>query len=146
MAWSACNDMNKIWSSKLPCNHKVEIFSATDRLDGTYTRLLMRVKNLSWKRHPSHSQIYGSLPRASSIVRSRRAQFAGHCYRAKSEVISTLLLWSPTQTGPKSRKLSYPDVIARDTGINKQELGRAMGDREVWRSIVKSIISTEVET
>ena len=98
MAWSACNDMNKIWSSKLPCNHKVEIFGATiehillygsetwtmskkleDRLDGTYTRLLMRVKNLSWKRHPSHAQIYGSLPRASSIVRSRRAQFAGHC-------------------------------------------------------------------
>ena len=80
MAWSACNDMHKIWLSQLPKSIKLEIFRATvepillygsetwtlsmkleKRLDGTYTRLLMRAQNLSWKRHPSISDIYGDL-------------------------------------------------------------------------------------
>ena len=103
--------MHKIWTSQLPKHLKLEIFRATvepillygsetwtlskkleKRLDGTYTRLLMRAQNLSWKRHPSVSDIYGHLPRVSALVRSRRVQFAGHCYRAKNEVISSLLL------------------------------------------------------
>ena len=29
MAWSACNDMHKIWSSQLPNNLKVKIFRVT---------------------------------------------------------------------------------------------------------------------
>ena len=36
-------------------------------LDGTYTRLLMRVQNLSWKNHPIKSEIYGDLPSISVI-------------------------------------------------------------------------------
>ena len=116
MAWSACNDMHKIWTSQLPKKIKLQIFRATvepillygsetwtlskkleKSLDGTYTRLLMRAQNLSWKRHPSISDIYGNLPRVSALVRSRRVQFAGHCYRAESEVISSLLLWKSNQ-------------------------------------------------
>ena len=112
MAWSSCNDMHQIWTSQLPKSIKLEIFRATvepillygsdtwtlskkleRRLDGTYTRLLMRAQNLSWKRHPSISDIYGNLPRVSALVRSRRVQFAGHCYRTKNEVISSLPLW-----------------------------------------------------
>ena len=111
MAWSACNDMHKIWSSQLSNNLKVKIFRATiepillygsetwtlsrkleKRLDGTYTRLLRRAQNLSWKSHPSIAQIYNKLPRVSSLVKYRRAQFAGHCFRADSKVISSLLL------------------------------------------------------
>ena len=65
MAWSACNYMHKIWSSRLSNNLKVKIFRATiepillydsetwtlsrkleKRLDGTYTRLLRRAQNL----------------------------------------------------------------------------------------------------
>ena len=61
MAWSACNDMHKIWSSQLSNNLTVKVFRATmepillygsetwtlsrkleKRLDGTYTRLLRR--------------------------------------------------------------------------------------------------------
>ena len=101
MAWSACNDMYKIWTSKLPRRIKIEIFRATiepillygsetwtlsrkleKRLDGTYTRLLMRAQNISWGRHASVSDIYGNLLHVSALVRSRRVQFAGHCFRA----------------------------------------------------------------
>ena len=156
--------MHKIWSSNLSRDFKLEIFQATvehillygsetwtlskkveRRLDGTYTRLLMRAQNLSWKQHPTKAQIYGKLPPVSSLVKGRRVQFAGHCCRAENEVISTLLLWKPSSRNTRGRTLSYPDVISRDTGIQKQDLRNAMMDREVWRNLVNSIVSTTVE-
>ena len=164
MAWSACNDMHKIWSFRLTNDFKIKIFRATvepillygsetwtlsrkleRRLDGTYTRLLMRAQNLSWKHHPTVAEIYGKLPRVSTLDKSRRVQFSGHCFRADSEIISSLLLWKPTFDHTRGRKLSFPDVISRDTGIRTQDLGTVMKDREVWRSIVDSMLSTAVD-
>ena len=109
-----------------------------------YILLLMRVKNLSWRRHPTLQTIYGDLPRVSQVVRSRRVQFAGHCFRATNEIVSPLILWKPRPIGRKSRKLTYPDVIARDSGIRFEDLAVAMQDRNTWRDIVRSI-STAVE-
>ena len=116
MAWSACNDMHRIWTSQIKTEIKVKLFRAT-----------MRAKNISWKHHPSLATIYGNLPRVSSLVRMRRVQFAGHCYRAESEIISSLLLWKP-RSNTRGRKLSYPDVISRDTSIRSENLGNAMMD------------------
>ena len=164
MAWSACNDLHKIWTSKLPNRLKVRIFRATiepillygsetwtlpvrleKRLDGCYTRLLMRVQNLSWKKHPTLKVIYGKLVPASSLVRQRRVQFAGHCQRASNEIISSLILWKPRAAGRRGRKLTFPDIISRDTGIRPEDLKAAMEDRDVWKSFVQSVVSTEVE-
>ena len=111
MAWSACNAMHKIWTSDLSRAFKLKIFEAAiepillygsetwtlskkleKRLDGTFTRLLMRVQNISWKRHPTKKEIYGTIPPVSVIVKARRVQFAGHCRRAENEIISSLLL------------------------------------------------------
>ena len=164
MTWSACYDMHKIWSSRLTNDFEIKLFRATvetillygsetwrlsrkleRRLDGTYTRLLMRAQNLSWKRHPKIAQIYGKLPRVYTLVKSRRVQFAGRCFRADSEIISSLLLWKPTFDHTRGRKLSFPDVISRDTGIRTQDMGTVMKDREVWRSIVDSMLSSAVD-
>ena len=161
MAWSACNDLHKIWSSELSESLKIKIFRSTiepillygsetwtmskrmeQRLDGTYTRLLMRAKNLSWKTHPTKRQIYGDLPSISSLLQARRVQFAGHCLRAEKEIVSSLVLWSPRRQG--RGKLSYPDVICRDTNLVKTDLKVAMQDRKFWRAKVKSIVSTAV--
>ena len=49
-----------------------------------------------------------------------------------------------TTNSRKSRKLTYPDVIARDSGIRFEDLAVAMQDRNTWRDIVGSI-STAVE-
>ena len=164
MAWSACNNLHKIWTSKLPTRLKIRIFRATvesillygsetwtlpvrleKRLDGCYTRLLMRVQNISWKKHPTLKDIYGDLVPASTLVRQRRVQFAGHCQRATNEIISSLILWKPSADGRRGRKLTFPDVICRDTGIQREDLKVAMEDRDVWKSFVKSVVSTEVE-
>ena len=164
MAWSACNKLHKIWTSKLNVSIKIKLFKTLiepillygcetwtlskrmeKRLDGVYTRLLMRVKHLSWKQHPTKNIIYGDLPPVSSIVRSKRVQFAGHCFRATSEIISPLVLWKPNSVGRRSRKLTYVDTLVRDTGLDLQDLKTAMLDRNCWREIVQSIVSTAVE-
>ena len=165
MAWSACNDLHKIWVSDLHLNMKIDIFKTLiepillygsetwtlsskqqKRVDGTYTRLLMRAKNISWKRHPTEQQIYNNLPHVSEIIRRRRVQFAGHCFRASKEMASEFVLWKPNLPGRRnSCKLSYPDVISKDTGICLNDLGSAMGDKKVWSGLVKSRISTVVE-
>ena len=105
----------------------------------------MRAKNLSWKSHPTHEHIYGHLVSASDLVRQRRTQFAGHCQRATNEIISSLVLWKPRADGRKGRKLTFPDVISRDTNIRLENLKTAMEDREFWKSVVQSVVSTEVE-
>ena len=86
--------MNKIWSSNLDNVFKIKIFKAVvepillygsetwtlskkleKRLDGTYTRLLMRVQNISWKTHPTKHLIYTNLPPVSRLVQARRVRF-----------------------------------------------------------------------
>ena len=118
------------------------------RLDGTYTRLLMRVRNISWRSHPTLQTIYGDLPRVSQVVRSRRVQFAGHCFRATNEVVSPLILWKSQSVGHRSRKLTYPDVIARDSGIRFEDLSVAMAmqDRNTWRDIERVVIDCGQKT
>ena len=157
--------MHMIWESNLSRSFKLKIFKAAiepillygsetwtlstkleKRLDGTFTRLLMRVQNLSWRHHPTKKEIYGSLPPVSAIVKARRVQFAGYSLRAGNEVISSLLLWQPTSQTPRGRKLSCPDVISRDTGIQRQDLPKTMLDREIWRNLVKSMVSAKAET
>ena len=82
-------------------------------VDGCYTNLLRRVQNISWRKHFTLSQIYGDLQPLSVTLTKRRAQFAGHAFRANGEIISDMLLWKAS-TG---RKLTFPDTISRDTGI-----------------------------
>ena len=162
-AWIACNKLDVIWKSDITRATKIAFFRACvesillygaetwtmkrelqDRLDGTYTRLLMRVQNMSWKKHPTKHQIYGDIPPISTIVAQRRAQFAGHCFRAKDQIISDLLLWRLPCPNRGSRPLTYPDMLCRDTGLTFDELGTALRDKDSWRRCV-SWISTEVE-
>ena len=105
------------------------------RLDGCYTNLLRRVQNLSWQKHPTMKEIYGSLPRLSARLIEHRTRFAGHCFRAKEEIISDILLWKQS----RSRKLTYPDIIARDSGIHLEDLPNAMADRECWKEVVLGV-------
>ena len=163
MAWAACNKMDKIWKSNLDRTIRIKIFRVTvepillygsetwtlsakqyQRLDGCYTRLLRRVLNLSWKKHPTLATLYGNLPPISLLVKRRRIQFAGHCARATDELVSSFVLWRHPSSQHRSRKLTFPDTLSRDTNIAKDDLQTAMTDRVVWRSVVNSI-SAEAE-
>ena len=99
----------------------------------------MKAKNISWKKHPTLNQIYGDLPPISSVLAQRRARFAGHCMRAKNQIISSILPWRLQQSNRGRRPLTYLDVIARDIGLEVGDVRTAMLDRAVWRDIVGGI-------
>jgi len=52
--------------------------------------------------------------------------------------VSSFLLWK-TEARARGRKLSFPGIILRDTGIERQELEAAMRDRQVWRNIINAM-------
>ena len=95
---------------------------------------------ISGKSNEQYSrQISGDLPRISTQVKRRRIQFTGHCARAIDELVSSFVLWRHPSSLHRSRKLTFPDTLSRDTSIAKDDLLTAMIDRVYWRSVVNSI-------
>ena len=156
LAWKASNKMSKLWKSNLSGSLKISFFRAAvesillygaegwtlteqleARLDGCYTRLLMRVRNMNWRDHPSKEQIYGDLPKVSEVVRARRLNFAAHCARRLNEPVSRLVFWNPTQ-GTRSQgrpRLTYPKLLTQDAGIHQDDLLN-LKDRVQWRKFI----------
>ena len=66
------------------------------KLDGNYTRMLRAILNRSWRQHPTRYQLYGHLPPITKTIQVRRTRHAGYCWRSKDELISDVLLWTPT--------------------------------------------------
>ena len=110
-----------------------------DRLDGTYTRLLMRVQNISWREHKTKLEIYGNIQPISTIVAHRRTRFAVHCFRAKDQVISDVICMRLPCPNRGRRPLNYMDCIARDIQCETGDLQTLMNDKDSWRCIVNSI-------
>ena len=111
------------------------------RLDGNYTRMLRAVLNKSWRQHPTRLQLYGHLPPITKTIQVRRTRHAGHYWRSKDELISNVLLWTPTygcaRAGRPAR--TYIQQLCEDTECNPEDLPEAMNDREEWRERVKDI-------
>ena len=66
------------------------------KLDSNYTRMLGAILNKSWWHHPTRHQLYGHLPPITKTIQVRRTRHAGHCWRSRDELISDVLLWTPT--------------------------------------------------
>ena len=67
---------------------------------------------------------YGHLPPISKTIQTRRARHAGHCWRIKSELISDVLLWTPSHgrvsVGWPAR--TYIQRLCTDTGCSMEDL------------------------
>ena len=66
------------------------------KLDGNYTRMLRAILSKSWRQHPTRHKLYGHLPPIRKTIQVRRTRHAGHCWRSRDELISDVLLWTPT--------------------------------------------------
>ncbi len=66
------------------------------KLDGNYKGMLRAILNKSWRQHPTRHQLYGHLPPTTKTIQVRRTRHAGHCWRSRDELISDVLLWTPT--------------------------------------------------
>ena len=111
------------------------------KLDGNYTRMLRAVLNKSWRQHPTRHQLYGHLPPITKTIQVRRTRHAGHCWRSKDEVISDVLLWTPTYGRAKAGRpaRTYIQQLCEDTGCKPEDLPEVMNDREKWRERVRDI-------
>ena len=149
-AWTAIDRLSIIWKSDLTDKMKRSFFQAAvvsillygcttwtltkrleKKLDGNYTRMLRAILNKSWRQHPTRYQLYGHLPPITKTIQVRRTRHAGHCWRSKDELISDVLLWTPTYGQAKAGRPAptYIQQLCEDTGCNPEDLPEAMNDR-----------------
>ena len=109
------------------------------KLNGIYMRMLRAILNKSWKQHPTRHQLYGHLPPITKTIQDKRTRHAGHCWRSRDELISDVLLWTPTYGRAKAGRpaQTYIQYICEDTGCSPEDLPEAMNDR--WRERVRDI-------
>ena len=105
------------------------------KLDGNYSRMLPAILNKSWRQHPTNQQLYCHLPPITKTIKIRRTRHAGHCWRSRYELISDVLLWTPSHGRAKSGQpaRTYIQQLCADTGCSPEDLPEAMNDREEWR-------------
>ena len=103
--------------------------------------MLRAILNKSWRQHPTRHQLYGHLPPITKTIQVRRTRHAGHCWRSKDELISDVLLWTPTYGQAKAGRptRTYIQQLCEDTGCSPEDLPEGMNDREKWRERVMDI-------
>ena len=159
-AWTAINKLSIIWKSDLTDKMKRSFFQGAvvsillygcttwmltkrleKKLDGNYTRMLQAILNKSWQQYPTRHQLYGHLLPIKKTIQVRRTRHAGHCWRSRDELISDVLLWTPTYGRAKAGQpaRTYIQQLCEDTGCSPEDLPEAMNDREKWRERVRDI-------
>ena len=86
-------------------------------------------------------QLYVHLPPIMKTIQVRRTRYAGHCWRSRDELISDVLLWTPTYGRAKAGRpaRTYIQQLCEDTGCSPEDLPEAVNDREKWRERVRDI-------
>ena len=109
------------------------------KLDANYTRMLRAILNKSWWQHPTRHQLYGHLPPITKTIQVRQTRHAGHCWRSRDELISDVLLWTPTYGIVGRSARTYIQQLCKDMGCCPEYLPEAMNDWEKWRERVRDI-------
>ena len=83
-------------------------------------------------------------PPITKTIQVRRTRHAGHCWKSRDELISDVLLWTPTHGRAKAGRpaRTYTQQLCEDTGCSPEDLPEAMNDREKWRERVRDIRAT----
>ena len=116
------------------------------KLDGNYIRMLRAVLNKSWGQHPTKQQLYGHLPPITKTITVKRTRHAEHYWRNKDELISDILLWTPSHGRAKVGWLTriYIQQLCTYTGYSLEDLPELMDDRDGWQERVREICASSV--
>ena len=111
------------------------------KLDSNYTRILRAILDKCWRQHPTRHQLYGHLPPITKTIQVKQTRHAGHCWRSRDELISDVLLWTPTYGRAKAGWPAriYIQQLCGDTGCRPENLPEAMNDTEKWWGRVRYI-------
>ena len=114
------------------------------RLYGCYTRLLMKVRNIHWKKHPNLGRIYDNLPPIASVL-AQHSTISGHYMRAVDQTISTILNTALAfQVARGCRPLTFLDTVARDFGLDMSRSIVQFGGKS-WRSFRSWIAQSKIK-
>ena len=142
-AWTTIDRLLVIWKSDLTDKKKCSFFQAAvvsilrygcttwtltkrteEKLYGNYTRMLWAILNKSWRQYHTKQLLYGHLPPITKTIKIRRTRHAEHCRRSRDELISDVLLWTPshgrTNAGRPAR--TYAQQFCADTGSSPENL------------------------
>ena len=86
--------------------------------------------------HPTKQLLYGHLPPITKTIPGRRTRHAGHYWRNRDELISDVLLGTPSHGRPARTDIQQ---LRADTGCSPEDLTEGMDDREEWRKRVRDI-------
>ena len=77
-------------------------------------------------------------------IQVRRTRQAEHLWRSRNELISDILLWTPTHGLAKAGRppRRYIKQLCEDTGCCPEDLPEAMNDRVKWRERVRDFRAT----
>ena len=160
-AWTAIDKLSIIWKSDLTDKMKRSFFQAAvvsillygcttwmltkrlkKKLNGNYTRMLRAILNKSWRQHPTRHQLYDHLPPMTKTIQARQTiQARTNFWRSRAELISDVLLWTPTYGWAKAGRpaRTYIQQLCEDMGCSPEDLPEAMNDREKWRERIRDI-------
>ena len=122
-AWTVVNRLSVMWKSDLIDKIKRSFFQGVvvsillygcttwtltkqmeKKLDSNYARMLRAILNKSWRQHLTKQQLWGHLPPTMKIIKVRRTRHAGHCWSSRNEMISDVILWTPSHGRAKARR------------------------------------------
>ena len=111
------------------------------KLDSNYTSKLRAILNKSWKQCFTKQLLYGHLPPIIKNIQVRRSRHTGHCWRSREELISVILLWTPSHGRAKAGQpdWTYIPQLSADARCSLEDLQGAMDDREGWQERVREI-------
>ena len=159
-AWTAIDRLSVIWKSDLTDKIKCSFFQAAvvskllyghttwtltkcleKKIDGNYTRMLQPILNKSWRQHSTKQQLYGYLSPITKTIQVRWTRHAGHYWRSEDELISDIILSTPSHGRAKAGRpaRTYTQQLYTDTECSLEYLPGAMDNRDGWRERVREI-------
>ena len=84
-----------------------------------------------WQQKIRNVVLYKDLPAISTVIKERRLRFAGHCHRATTKPIYSVLFWQPAHAKKSvgGQRKTFVDRLASDTGLGVGDMKTAIHDR-----------------
>ena len=101
------------------------------KLDGNYTRMLRAILNNPGGNTPQSTNYTAIYLPPRKTIQDRRTRCAGHCWRSRGELISDILLWTPTYSKSKttSSNIHTAAVRIRDVALKTCQRRWTIGRR-----------------
>ena len=111
------------------------------KLEGNYIRMLQAILNKSCRQHLTKQQLCGHSPPIAKTIQVRQTRHVGHCWRSRDELISDILLWTPSHGRAKAGRpaRTYIQQLCADIGCSLEDQPEVMDNGEGWWERVRDI-------